>query len=162
MSISEDIQKYIENDRRDTGHERLLLKELKLLPQKERYEILQSFVDDSYIAVMLAQKASLSSSAYHEIWEGGLIYSNASSIQWWVVTVAANLGWRKTFKLFQVQIDLGNEKIAEAMYHVPFIFDKLAPSPKMKEQFIQLVTTAKEAGLLHFNPDSVWGSGWRA
>lgn len=162
MNIVEEIKNYIEGDKRDTGRERLLLKELKKLSQGERYKALKPYLNKSRLALLFAQKSSLEPKAYYDIWSDGLVHSNASSIQWWVVTVASNLGWKKTLSLFEKQIEAGNEKIGEAIYHVPFIFGDLAPNPKAKEQFVQLVLTAENMGLLGYSPDSIWGAGWRA
>jgi hypothetical protein len=162
MKVIDKIHEYVATGRRDTGLERSLAKELRCLPQAERYEILRPFISRSHLALVLAEKSGLDANDYRKIWNDGLDNANASTIKWWISTIAPNLGWRKTFLLFEQAIDNDSDNIALAIYHVPYMFGKLKPNDNARNQFETLVVTAENKGLLHFNPDDVWGHGWRA
>jgi len=158
----QDLNEYLTDQRWDTKTERELLKAIRKLPQDERYRILLPYLKSSPTALLFARKVSLRPSDYKAMWPIGLDCSDVSSIRFWISAIAPNIGWRKTLRLIQQEIDSGNRKIGKVIYYVPYIFYDIVPSSEDRMVFKELVQKAWDSNLLEFNPNSVWGGQWVA
>ena len=114
-----------------------MARELRKLPQEERYfYIKQIIIRDSLIGMQLSNRCLSSKTMLTEIFRNGLQSSNASSIKFWLETALPRLGASETVAVLESYARSKPKIVQNALYWLPDMLPE--NDPKTDDQLCRL------------------------
>ncbi|PHJ54828.1 hypothetical protein VF14_34515 [Nostoc linckia z18] len=105
--------------------EKIILEYLKSIPEIEAYEILKLMVDEkSQITIAMAKKVLHTRNYVTQLFNYGIVKSNAQSIKLWLEFAIPKLGFKSVVRLIEDLNDDTNRLIEKAVYWLPLFVSK--------------------------------------
>lgn len=113
--MSLNVMDYV-NRRRDSVWERELARQLRQLPEPERFRFIDEFLDHSLLGLDFA-KASLTQRSYFEqLLQRGLNTADASTIFDWLECIVPKLGFKRVIRLLTKEVERNTQAVDQAVY----------------------------------------------
>jgi len=150
MELNAEIVKDFVESPRDTARETVLKRELRLLPESERFVFIQTCLDfTGYriggLGLLLATSCLESKTYILPLLEKGLVAADASTIKFWLEFAVAKLGERKTIAILFDKLDTEPDVVGKALYWLPSL---LKAESKTLEELQRLRTLAEARGVI--------------
>ena len=125
-----------------------LKKQLRRLPQPERFSFIQDCLAHGQDGWALSLAKSCLSSGEHiaRLLEHGLAVADAGSIKLWLDCAVAKLGGRRVVQIVAGQINSNPEGVAKAVYWLPSLLSR--KESKTVAAYDELVRLARERGIM--------------
>ncbi|MBL1200648.1 MAG: hypothetical protein RMY62_017360 [Nostoc sp. ZfuVER08] len=105
--------------------EKIILEYLKSIPEIEAYEILKLMVDEkSQITIAMAKKVLHTRDYVTQLFNYGIVKSNAQSIKLWLEFAIPKLGFKSVVRLIEDLNDDTNRLLEKAVYWLPLFVSK--------------------------------------
>jgi hypothetical protein len=145
MELNEETIRSFVNYPRDKARENTLKRELRLLPESERFAFIQKCFDiTGYriggLGLILTNSCLQSKSYIIPLLEKGLIAADASTIKFWLEFTVTKLGERKTFAILFDLLETKPEVMGKALYWLPSL---LKTESEMLAELLRLKTLAE-------------------
>ncbi|MCC5624628.1 hypothetical protein [Nostoc sp. CHAB 5715] len=126
--MNEHIQNLIEisSYRSLSSHEeKVILEDLKSIPEVEAYEIIKSMVEKKSLSTIVIAKKVLHKRDYvTKLFKYGVLKSNAQSIKLWLDFAIPKLGFKSVVKLIEDLNNDSNRLIEKAVYWLPLFISE--------------------------------------
>lgn len=105
--------------------EKIILEYLKSISEIEAYEILMLMVDEkSQITIAMAKKVLHTRDYVTQLFNYGIVKSNAQSIKLWLEFAIPKLGFKSVVRLIEDLNDDTNRLLEKAVYWLPLFVSK--------------------------------------
>lgn len=108
-----------------SNEEKVILEQLKSIPEIEAYEIIKTMVDQkSQITLAIAKRVLHARDYVTKLFEYGIVKSDAQSIKLWLEFAIPKLGFRAVSKLVEKINNDSNKVLEKAVYWLPMFISK--------------------------------------
>jgi hypothetical protein len=127
MKLNDETIKDLVESPRNTSRENALKRDLRLLPEPERFAFIQTCFDITDYRIgglgLLLALSCLQSKIYVlPLLEKGLSAADASTIKFWLEFAVAKLGERKTIAILFDKLETEPDVVGKALYWLPSLF----------------------------------------
>lgn len=102
--------------RRDSVWERELARQLRQLPEAERFEFISEFLDHTLLGLSFATRCLRETSYFKLLLHRGIETADASSIQEWLNCVVPKLGFNRVIAILTEEVDRNPQAVDKAVY----------------------------------------------
>ena len=146
---AETIKDFVESPR-DTARENALKRELRLLPESERFAFIQTCFDITGYRIggfglLLAMSCLQSKNFVLPLLDKGLPAADASTIKFWLEFAVAKVGERKTTAILFDKLDTEPDDVGKALYWLPSL---LKTESNLLAELQRLKTLAEAKGVI--------------
>ena len=107
-------------ERRDTRREDEALLWLRQQPEPFRLQFVTQIVAQGYAgAHEFIRRGQFSPRSLEELFRGGLLRADASTVRFWLAAVIAGLGWRRVIGLLHQHLATDAGAVEQALYWLP-------------------------------------------
>ena len=150
MELNAETIKSFVNSPRDTARENELKRELRLLPEQERFAFIQTCFNitgyrNGGLGLLLASSCLHSKTYILPLLEKGLISADASTIRFWLEFALPRLGEHNTFTILFDLLETNPEVVGKALYWLPSL---LKTETKMLGELQRLQSLAEAKGVI--------------
>jgi uncharacterized protein (DUF433 family) len=102
--------------RRDTERERELARQLRALPEPERIQFLEEFIEKDILGLKFANACVREKSFFEKLLRQGLANADASSISIWLESVVPRLGFNRVLAILTEEVERDPQAVDKALY----------------------------------------------
>jgi uncharacterized protein (DUF433 family) len=113
--MSLNVADYI-NRRRDSVWERELAWQLRQLPEPERFQFIEEFLDHSLLGLDFAKACLTQRNYFEQLLQRGLKTADASTIFDWLECIVPKLGFRRVIGLLAKEVEHNTQAVDQALY----------------------------------------------
>lgn len=111
------------NERMDSKQENELLKWLRQLDDEQKFTFVWRVLSaNAWKGCELAKRSQLKPIFLEVILEKGLVYGDASSVEWWIKAVLPGLGQRRVLEIIKAHIDIAPLSVYKTLYWLPWLY----------------------------------------
>ncbi|WP_028582051.1 hypothetical protein [Desulfogranum japonicum] len=112
------------NSKRDSKTERDVLKWLRAQEDVPKFEFIWRVMNiNAGKALPLVKKGQLKPIFLDVILRRGLVYGDASSVEWWIESVIEGLGYGKVLKIIKEHMDNAPLCVEKSLYFLPWLYE---------------------------------------
>jgi hypothetical protein len=112
------------DERMDSKQENELLKWVRQLDDEQKFTFVWRVLKaNSWKGCELVKRSQLKPIFLEVILEKGLVYSDASSVRWWIAAVIHGLGHRQVLKIIKAHIDIALLSVYKTLYWLPMFYN---------------------------------------
>ena len=120
--------KTLGRSRRDATVERAVAAWLRTADQLERFRYCWQVLDENEaLGLSLVKRVQLDPFLLEVIFERGLVYSDISSVQWWMEAVIHGLSARRLLRVIRRHLEMAPLCVYKTFYYLPSVINKVAP-----------------------------------
>ncbi|MGH9839003.1 MAG: DUF433 domain-containing protein [Blastocatellia bacterium] len=135
--------------RRDSVWERELARQLRELPEAERFEFINEFLNHTLLGLMFANKCLREPKYFKQLLYRGLETADASSIKEWLECVVPRLGFNRVIAILREEVERDPQAVDKAVYWMHgFVPDGDPEARQALRELVALVASKGGLGAL--------------
>ncbi|OCQ97319.1 hypothetical protein BCD64_20945 [Nostoc sp. MBR 210] len=122
----------------DSKQENELLKWLRQLNDEEKFTFVWRVLNaNPWQGCKLAKRSQLKPIFLEVILANGLVYGDASTVEWYIKAVLPNLGYKRVLEIIKAQIDIAPLCVYKTLYWLPWLYRN--QSKQLKNEICTLI-----------------------
>ncbi|BAY62603.1 hypothetical protein NIES22_26770 [Calothrix brevissima NIES-22] len=111
------------DEKLDSQQENELLKWVRQLDDEQKFTFVWRVLNaNAWQGCKLVKRSQLKPIFLEVILEKGLVYGDASSVEWWIKAVLPGLGHRRVLEIIKSHIDIAPLCVYKSLYWLPWLY----------------------------------------
>ncbi|MBH8561431.1 hypothetical protein I8748_04425 [Nostoc sp. CENA67] len=125
------------DERMDLKQENELVKWLRQLEEEQKFTFVWRVLNaNTWKGCQLTKRSQLKPIFLEVILEKGLVYGDASTVEWWIKAVLQGLGHKRVLEIIKAHMDIAPLCVYKTLYWLPWLYRN--QSKKLKNEILAL------------------------